>query len=285
MDVSIVIVSWNVKDKLRENLISLFKSEKITFEVIVVDNASSDGTVEMVQTEFEKVKVVVNEINFGFAKASNQGITLAEGRYVILLNPDMKLERESLARTVDWLDANQQASVAGIKLIDEKGNIVPQVRRFPHLFDQLMIVLKFVHLFPSLLNEYLRSDFNYEKAAKVDSIRGAFFAIRRSTLEKIGSLDERYFLWFEEVDYCRQLHQAGLEVWYTPAATALDFVGQSFNQLKRSTKQKYFRNSMIAYFKKWEPTYAALLIQIAWLPGTIIARLADLLRVSSRTRT
>lgn len=286
MDFSIIIVSWNVKDKLRENLLSIFQaSQKVTFEVIVIDNASSDGTEAMINSEFLDVKLISNQENVGFAKASNQGLTEAKGDFLILLNPDMKLQTDTLHNLKDWLEKNPQADVTGIKLVDDKNRLVPQVRKFPSVWDQLTIILKLPHIFPQLLSSYLQENFNYEQASKVNSIRGAFFVIRRTSLQRFGYFDERYFLWFEEVDYCHTVTKQGGEVWYTPVATAVDYIGQSFSQLPRAKKQIYFRNSMLAYFKKWGSPWQILVLSIAWEISEAIVQLGDLLKIEPRAKT
>lgn len=286
MDFSIIIVSWNVKEALRINLQSILQSnQQATVEIIVIDNASKDGTVEMIQSEFPSVQIIANQTNVGFAKASNQGLKKAVGDYLILLNPDMKIFPETLGNIKQWLDKNPEADVTGIQLVDEQEKIVQHVRHFPTFFDQAVIILKLPHLFPRLLDSYLLRDFNYSGASQVDSIRGAFFVIRKSSLEKYGLLDERYFLWFEEVDYCRAVKQHGGQVWYTPEAVAIDYVGQSFSQLPRSTKQSYFRNSMLAYFKKWESPWQAQLLSIAWIFSDMIVWLGDIVQLKSRTKT
>jgi GT2 family glycosyltransferase len=222
MDISIIIVSWNVREKLRQNLNALLASVGVKIEVFVVDNNSGDGTVDMLASDFPSVTVIANQENLGFAKACNQGIRVSGGRYILLLNPDMKVFPETLAKTVAWLDENTQAAIAGIQLVNENGDNIKQIRRFPALFDQSLVAAKLAHLFPFLMNRYLCADFNYSVATSVDSIRGAFFVIRRSALGNIGLLDERYFLWFEEVDYCRRAKNIELEVWYTPVAQAVD---------------------------------------------------------------
>ena len=134
-----------------------------------------------------------------------------------------------------------------------------------------MITLKIPHLFPSVLNSYLQVDFNYEKNAKVDSLRGAFFLINRQSYCLINKnqnilplLDERYFIWFEEVDFCRQVYKLGGEVWYNSEAKCLDYVGASFSQVSRGVTQKYFQDSMIKYFLKWEGYWDAYILQSAW---------------------
>lgn len=286
MDYSIIIVSYNVKDRLRENLKALqASSNNVAFEVVVIDNASSDGTVEMIRTEFPNIQLIANQENKGFSAASNQGLREAKGIYSLLLNPDMKLLSSTLSDLKIWLDAHPQADVVGITLRDEQATIIKHVRRFPTWFDQLSIILKFPHLVPSLLDHYLIPTFDYSKASVVDSIRGAFFVIRQSALKRFGYLDERYFLWFEEVDYCRTVKEKGGQVWYTPAAEAIDYVGQSFLQVPRKRKQLYFRESMLAYFKKWEPVWQVWLLHIGWGIARIIVFVGDIIKLRSRVKT
>jgi len=270
MDLSIIIVSWNVKDKLRENLVSLFKSEgDFKFEILVVDNNSGDGSAAMVMAEFPLVRLIANPENLGFAKANNQALKLASGKFILLLNPDMRVSADTLKNILAWAANNPQATVCGCKLVDEKGNIVKQVRRFPKFWDQLLVTLKVPHLFSRVVNGYLNTKFAYDQAAKVDSIRGAFFLINREQYKKISGLgepllDERYFIWFEEVDFCRQVYKLGGEVWYTPAAECLDYVGASFSQIKRDKTQGYFSDSMLKYFQKWEKKWKYVILKISW---------------------
>jgi hypothetical protein len=275
MKLSIVIVSYKVKDKLRLNLQTLFANVcDFDFEVFVVDNHSQDGTVEMINNEFPQVKLIDNQQNLGFAAANNQALKTVAGEYVLLLNPDMKVNQDTLKNMIAWLEQSA-AGIAGCKLITEQGSVIKQVRRFPHLLDQLAIVLKLPHLFPKVLDKYILADFDYERAQQVDSIRGGFMMIKKSVLKQLGLLDQRYFLWFEEVDYCKRAQKAGIEVWYTPAATCTDYIGQSFKQLPTGLTQKYFRNSMLAYFRKWHSFDAYLILAIAWPVGRFMAWLGE----------
>lgn len=279
MDLSIIIVSWKVKEKLRENLNALYASHgNFSFEVIVIDNNSGDGSVEMVRTEFPSVIIIANAENVGFAKANNQGLKIAQGEYLLLLNPDMLLESGTLANSLAWVKNNQQATVSACLLLDQEKRIIKHVRRFPKLFDQLMIILKVPHLFPDVINNYLDVDFLYSKAAKVDSVRGAYFLINKKAWQKISGaelplLDERYFIWFEEVDFCRQVYKLGGEVWYFPDASCLDYVGASFQQVNISAKQGYFEKSMLSYFKKWHPLWQFFILKITWPLGKILAKI------------
>ncbi len=285
VDLSIIIVSWNVREKLKDNLRALYESLDAKFEVFVVDNNSADGTAEMVKKYYPQVKLIVNRENLGFAKANNQAIKLAGGKYILLLNPDMRVFDDTLSRMISWMDRHDKAWVAGCKLVDESAKIIKHVRRFPDLIDQLAIILKIPHIFPSVLNKYLINDFDYSKSASVDSIRGGFFMIRKKTIEKIGSLDERFFLWFEEVDYCRRVKTAGGQVWYMPTAECIDLIGQSFKQVNLAVKQKYFRDSMLKYFNKWGRAYEYWILKIAWFAGTLLAIIGQKLKIKSRSKT
>jgi len=279
MDLSIIIVSYNVKEKLNNNLQALFKSRgNFSFEVFVVDNNSQDGSAEMVEKNFPQVKLIKNEDNLGFSRANNIAIKQSRGDFILLLNPDMQVFAETLEKSLNFAKNNSQAIVSSCKLVDEKNNIIRHVRRFPKFFDQLMIILKIPHVFPKILNKYLIFDFDYSQNQKVDSVRGSFFMINKNKFKELSGqnfplLDERYFVWFEEVDFCKQIYQLGGEVWYSCQTECLDYIGQSFSLLKRKKAQKLFRDSMLKYFKKWQPRWQYFLLKIFWLIGVFFTLL------------
>ncbi|HBW73994.1 MAG: Glycosyl transferase, group 2 family [Candidatus Magasanikbacteria bacterium GW2011_GWA2_45_39] len=265
MNLSIITVSWNVKDKLRECVKSVFENRgDLEIEYFVVDNASCDGTANMLASEFSQVRVIANSENKGFARANNQAIKQSTGEFVLLLNPDMRVLPETLPRMVAWMRAHARAGVASGKLLDEEGRINKEAtpRHFPCFFDQAAIMLKVPHLFPHVLDHYLWRDFDAEKEQTVDSVRGSFFMIRREVLDALKGLDERYFIWFEEVDFCKQVWNACFEVWYVPSVTCVDYVGQSFKQQTGMWRQKQFTKSMVQYFEKWHPCAAALALKL-----------------------
>lgn len=281
MNLSIIIVSYNVREKLRKNLESIFasqfpKSINFSLEVFVVDNASVDASADMVEKEFPAVKLIKNKKNLGFAKANNIAIKQSRGEFILLLNPDMRLFPETLYNAWLFAQKNPQALVSSCLLIDSNNKAIKHVRRFPRLFDQLAVVLKLPHLFPKILRRYLCLDFDYNLAQKVDSVRGSFFMINKNSYQQLSGLDlplldERYFVWFEEVDFCKQVQQMGGEIWYNPDAFCLDYVGQSFALLKRGRAQKYFSNSMLKYFKKWHPAWQYYILKIVWPVGKFLA--------------
>ncbi len=270
MELSIIIVSWKVREKLRANLSALFSAQSsLRSEIFVVDNDSRDGTAQMVKEEFPSVRLIANDSNRGFAAANNQALKLAAGQFILLLNPDMQVEPDTLEKALAWAKSNSQATVCGCQLLDIDGRTIKQVRRFPRFSDQLLVTLKIPHIFPAAVKGYMQAGFDYGKPAKVDSIRGAFFLINREAYRRISGgqepfLDERYFLWFEEVDFCREVYRLGGEVWYTPAASCQDQVGQSFRQVDRPQAQEYFRRSMLAYFEKWGKRWEYVILKIVW---------------------
>lgn len=286
MDLSIIIVSWNVRDKLRENLSALYKSQgDFSLEIIVVDNNSHDNTAAMIRQEFTHVKLIANSQNFGFGKANNQGVKIAQGDFILFLNPDTQVKPDTLLKMLAWMKNNQPASLASCRLLNEQGEIIKHVRRFPTLPDQLAIVLKLPHLFPNILRKYIIEDFDYSQTAVVDSVRGGLMMIRKEMIAEIGAFDERYFLWFEEVDLCRRIKEVGGEVWYTPVAEGIDAIGQSFQQVETITKQKYFRDSMLKYFEKWHPVWQYWTLWCAWWLGLLATLIGEGVGVKKKVKT
>ncbi len=283
VDLGIVIVSYNVKELLRDNLRSIFASEGTgTIEVAVVDNASRDESAEMVATEFPQVLLLTNTHNAGFASAVNQGIAATHARHILLFNPDMRVDPESLSRTIAYADRVQEAKVAviGAQLRTQTGEILRTIRRFPDLASQLAIIFKIPHLFPKLavLAHYHGDDIDYRKEQDVDSVRGSYFVITEAARKALGVLDSHYFIWFEEVDYCKQAISKGWKVRYTPDLQAVDFVGRSFGQVTRLWAQIQFTRSMVQYFEKWHSPLQAWIIRIARLLGISFNWSVDKLR-------
>jgi len=231
--------------------------EKISFEQIVVDNGSKDNTVEIVRS-FSHAKLIANTENTGFAAANNQGVKIASGDFLLFLNPDMLAAPGSLDKMVGWLVKHPDAGIVSCKLTDAEGNFNPEAspRRFPTVWDQAALLLKLSHVLPFVLNKYLMKNFEPNKEQEVDSVRGAFMLVRKEIMEQLGwAFDPRYFIWFEDVDLCREIKRLGYKVIYTPIISCVDYVGQSFIKQETLWKQKNFTASMLTYFKKWEPWY------------------------------
>lgn len=258
MDLSIVIVNWRVKDLLQKCLRSLYqKTTGLQFEVFVVDNNSLDGSVEMIKDEFPQVELIINTKNLGFATANNQALRQAAGRYILLLNPDTEIIDNALSRLVALMEQNREWGIVGCHILNPDLSTQESVRRFPDWLTQALILLKLQHqrFFKKYFFSYLAKDFDYQQLAAVDQVMGAVFMLRRSVLTEIGLLDEKYFYWFEEVDYCRRAAKAGLQVVYTPEPAIIHHGAGSFSQLDWR-KQLVWNHSLQRYFwlhgKRWQ---------------------------------
>lgn len=227
--VSIVIVSFNARDHLRRCLAS---TSQMTgdYEVIVVDNASSDGAANMVESEFPDVKLIRNPRNEGFAVAVNIGERAATGDVIVLLNPDSILTGDPFAAPAAFMRANLDVGVVGIKILDPDGGLQLSVRRFPGLqaalFNRYSLLTK---LWPSnpWSSRYLMSDWHHDEQADVDWVSGACLLTTRAVIDRVGSLDEGYFWGFEDVDFCQRVHKAGLRVVYYPQTSVIHVIGAS----------------------------------------------------------
>lgn len=279
MYLSIITVTWNSTDLIPEQIKSVKAGCKnISFEQFVVDNASTDKTVELIEKNFPEVKLIKNNKNTGFAYPNNQAAKLAQGEFLLFLNPDMRIEEGSLDKMLAWMQARPDIGVASCKLVDEHGKLNEDAkpRRFPTVWDQMAIILKLPHLFPSILNKYLFKDFDANVEQEVDSVRGSFMIMRREVYEKLGwAFDPRYFIWFEDVDICQEVKKIGLKVVYTPIISCVDYVGQSFKKRDTYWKQKQFTKSMLQYFQKWEPWYKWIWIALARPFGVLVAWLRE----------
>lgn len=254
MKLSVIIVSWNSEEWLRKCLDSLFKqTSEIDFEVIVVDNASKDLSVKVAMNEFSQVKVIENPLNKGWATAVNQGIEAASGEYICLLNPDTMIVDRTMEQLVAFLDEYQQVGVVGPHLINEDGSTQRSIRRRPRLRDQLRIVLKLHVLFPDskAMRSYLWRDFNYQSTQEVEQLMGACMMIRREVFEQVGIFDETFFLWFDEVDFCRRVYdRSSYKIYYNAHSHLIHAGGDSFDKLRSLKKQGIYLKSLRYYFKK-----------------------------------
>lgn len=230
---SVVIVNWNVRELLRECLRSVRDETRLAdgSDVIVVDNASSDGSVEMVRTEFPWVHLIVNDVNEGFAKANNRAFSICRGRYVLLLNPDTVVVDQALDRLVDWMEAHPRAAVAGCRLLNTDGSLQRWTGgSFPNLWNVASHYLFLDRLLPSSLRPrpmYRVSDDASDE--RVDWVSGACLVVRRDAL--LGRLfDESYFMYAEDMELCERLASYGWEIWYTPSTTVVHHHGRSMSQ-------------------------------------------------------
>lgn len=279
MQFSVVIVSWNVRDLLHRALVSVLREAKeIALEVFVVDNSSRDGSAEMVKEDFPSVRLIANRKNIGFAAGCNQAIRESRGDLVLLLNPDTELAPGALTALARFAAEHPSAGVIGGRITNPDGSLQPSVRRFPTLLSQALILLKLHRLFAQLapLQKYFAHDFDYERAQEVDQVMGAFFCVPQRAFDTVGLFDERFFVWFEEVDFCKRARDAGFSVFYTPSARAIHVGGGSFVQLSPLRRQWLFGKSLARYMRKHEGVGAWAVIQTVRPIGLVIALFSSL---------
>jgi N-acetylglucosaminyl-diphospho-decaprenol L-rhamnosyltransferase len=273
MDLSVIVVSWNVRDLLRRCLQSVLDSGRqgeetapavgsagpqatawpSGLEILVVDNASADGSAAMVRAEFPMVRLIANNENRGFTAANNQGLAVSRGRYLLLLNPDAELVGNALAEMVGCLEARPAAGVVGPQLLDPDGSTQSSRRRFPTLATALVESTVVQEWWPD--NRILRRYYLLDTPASpgepqaVDWVVGACLLVRRAAYEQVGELDEGFFMYSEELDWCRRIKAAGWEVLYLPTARVIHHEGKSSEQVVPA-RHIHFQSSKVRYFRK-----------------------------------
>jgi len=232
LDVSVVVVSFNTRDLLRECLATLEEdaaASGFSHETVVVDNASRDGSADMVEAEFPAAKLVRSDVNLGFAGANNRAFAVARGRHVVLLNSDAFLRPDALALAIARMDAEPEVGLAGGRLVGRDGAWQPSARMFPSLTNELLTLSGLSARYPHS-RFFGRPDRTWAdplEEAEVDWVPGAFSILRREALERVGAFDERFFLYYEEVDLCRRIHEAGYHVRYWPEIVVVHVGGES----------------------------------------------------------
>jgi GT2 family glycosyltransferase len=229
MDLSILIVSWNVRPWLLDCLQSIYANPPAgSFEVIVVDNASQDGSPAAVQAAYPQARLLQNTANPGFAAANNQAIQVSQGRYVLLLNPDTCLHPGALSALTAFLEANPQAGACGPRLLNPGGSLQISSYPFPTVGREFWRLFHLDRLRP--IAAYPAATWDSSAPQPVDVIQGACLLLRRSVLDQVGLLDTGYFMYTEEVDLCYRVRRAGHAIFWLPGAQVTHHGGQSTRQ-------------------------------------------------------
>ncbi len=277
VDVSIIIVSYRGRDFLRRCLASVYEHVRgLEFEVVVVDNASRDGTPEMVEAEFPQAKLARRSRNGGFARGVNEGIAAAQGETFLLLNPDSELTDNAVLPMLAYLREQPDIGILAPKLLDADGSLQLSCRGFPGfqtaLFNRYSL---FTRLRPSnpLSSRYLMTNFDHAAIAEVDWISAACWLLPRHAYETVGPLDEGYFWSIEDVDYCQRTHRAGLRVVYFPEVAIIHHIGASSSTAASRTIIARHRGMWRYYRAYLRPRgrIAASAVDVA-VAGGIVAR-------------
>lgn len=255
MDLSVVIVNWNVKSLLRDCLRSLGEAAQAlqpTGEIIVVDSASTDGSPQMVRDEFPQVRLIASHENLGYARGNNVGAAAARGRYIFLLNPDTVVKPGGLSAMIDYMAARPQVGALGPQLLWPDGTVQSSRRRFPSLGSLFWESTLLGQWWPRNrhIQRYHMVDCPSDQPQGVDWVVGAALLIRAETWRQVGPIDESFFMYFEETDWCRRCVQAGWEIHYLPAAQIIHYEGKSSEQVVADRTIR-FQRSKIYYARKY----------------------------------
>ena len=256
MQLSVIIVNYNVKNLLRDCLLSVQKAaHSIDTEIIVVDNTSNDGSVEMLKAEFKDVKLIANTQNLGFSKANNQGIAQAQGKYILLLNPDTLINKNTFEDCLNFSKQTNNCGGIGVQTLDANNQFLKESKRgFPTPWASLCRLSFLNKLFPNsaLLNGYYLGHLSNDENHQVEVLAGAFIWIKKSIIDEIGGLDETYFMYGEDIDFSYRIQQAGYHNYFLGTVTILHYKGESTD--KYSFKHiKYFYDAMKIFSKKHYP--------------------------------
>ena len=251
-DVSFIIVNWNTKDIVLQCIDSLLqKKGNYTQEIIVVDNASSDGSSDAIKTKYPEVQLIQNERNLGFGKANNIGIKKSEGMYICLLNSDIQVLDKTISFMINFMNNNKEVGLSGPKILSPDMELQYSCKNFPSIRTQVCETLSLNQIFPNavLFSGECMTFFKHDRRANVDWLIGCFMMIRREVFVTVGYFDELFFFYSEETDLCKRMHDVGWEIVYLPEVAAIHHGGSSSKQnpLRFSTEQ---RLSELKYWKK-----------------------------------
>ncbi len=271
MDISVSIVSWNTRELLDQCISSIYAaSDDMNVEIIVVDNSSSDGSQQMTKEKYPCVRLVENSANLGFPRANNQAFELSTGRYFLLLNPDTVCLPGSLNGMVRFLDQNPCAGVVGPLVRNPDGTLQHSWSRFPTIWSE----------FKGRLNRSISGLSHVPQTAKdtiaigpfqTDWVGGCCLLIRRSAVEKVGQMDESFFMYSEETDWCFRLKQAGMEVWVEPAAEIVHIGGQSSSQASAESARQLRRSKSIYFGKHHGAVQAVTLSALLYAKSSVLS--------------
>ena len=275
MKLTIIIVNFNVKYFLEQSLRSVYRSNfKQLFEVIVVDNASEDGSIAMLKKDFPQVNLIENRENVGFSKANNQGIQIATGEFVLLLNPDTILSEETLSLCVDKMESDPQIGGLGVRMIDGGGTFLPESKRgLPSPRVAFFKAFGLSKLFPGsrYFNYYHLGHIPETESSEVDVLSGAFMMMRKALLNEIGGLDETFFMYGEDIDLSYRIQKSGYKNWYEATTSIVHFKGESTKKGSLNYVKVFYKAMIIFARKHFVGTGAIWMILLYQIAVTLRA--------------
>ena len=278
-DVSVVVVNYNTAHLLGRMFAALEATRgDLRIQVIVVDNASSDNSLEVLRTQYAYAELIANPVNVGFARANNQAVPHVRGRYALLLNTDAFVAPDTLAKTVSFMDAHAKCGVLGVKLVGEDGSLQPSCRYFPTPWNVFLASSGLHRFFPQtrLVDDM---DWDHASVRECDWVPGCYYLVRRRVIQDIGLFDPRYFLYCEEVDHCHAVRNAGWNVTYYPFTEVVHIGGQSaamiatLSPVSRQISSLQIESELL-YFRKHHGIMGVIL-------AVLLAAAGDTMRVCS----
>lgn len=274
---SVCIVNWNTKADLEQALSSVLQADPdLPVEVVVVDNASADGSADMVQQRFPTVRLIRSEENLGFARGYNRAVAEATGRSLLLLNPDTITHPGALRTLVEFVGSHPEVGAVGPRLLNRDGSLQYSCRRFPRPLAALFRNTPLGQLFPRnrYTREYLMTDWDHELARPVDWISGAAMCLRREAWAQVGGFDEGFFMYAEDMDWCLRARRAGWGIYYLPQAVVMHCIGRSSDQVPVRMVIQFHRSMARFYLKhhasEWPFGVRWLPVLGIWLRGGLV---------------
>ena len=291
-DLSVIVVNRNTRELLLACLGSLFDgAAPLRIEVIVVDNASTDGSVPSVESRFPQVRLIRNDTNTGFAHPNNQGIAASRGRYLLLLNSDTVVRHGALKRLVDFMDQHPEAGACGPRLVYPDGSLQRSCASFETPWRWFCDMLDLGKVLPrSTALSNLRVRFDHASTSPVDWVMGAALLVRREVVDEVGMLDERFRIHCNESDWCYRMHRAGWPIYYVHSAEVVHYCGETRKrEADRSALEAEMARNLIDYYRKHHGRFGVISFRVWGVVGFALRRVKygvlNSLRPTDRTRT
>ncbi|MBM7609076.1 GT2 family glycosyltransferase [Lysinibacillus composti] len=269
MDLSIVIVNYNTKKLTLECIDSIYKATmNEAFEIFMVDNNSSDDSVQAIKETFPEVKVIANKENVGFSRANNQAIKVSKGRYVLLLNSDTIVKETTLSTIIAFMDDHQDIGATGCKVVLPDGTLDKACHRgFPTPEASFYYMAGLAEKYPNnhKYNSYHKSYLDMNEIHEIDCLVGAFMMVRRETIVEVGMLDETYFMYGEDIDWCYRIKEAGWKVYYYPKVSIVHYKGASSRRKPFKIVYEFHRAMFIFHKNHFAPKYNVFINALVYL--------------------
>jgi GT2 family glycosyltransferase len=281
IDVSICIVTYHARDFLRDCLRSIYRTvDSVSFEIIVVDNHSEDGTLEILHSDFSDVHLLVNDQNTGYTRPNNQAMRISLGRYILLINPDTLVEPNTITELAAFLDTHPEVGIVGPKVLNRDGTLQKQCRRSEaRPWDAICYFSGLSRLFPhdkrfaGYLMTYLDEDLTHE----AEAVSGSCMLIRRQVIDQIGYQDENFFAYQEDTDYCRRARLAGWKVFYNPSAQIIHYGGEGGSQVQPYRAIIEWHRSYYLYYRKHFAKDYPIIFSVVYYFGMLMKLVLSLL--------